>query len=1102
MSAEKIAILERQIDAYRCKGQWNVVKERAAKYRRKYFPTGSALESLALGDASLNVLLNQLQDPTPYDEAPHIDQLSPIYADKERAQEAVQHLETAVTRGLALARQKQREDAISALDNAVAAIESFQYAGASPPPMSKPPILGPDDDQWLKWVQQALFAHSMLALQLSQADAAHRSIQIYLKHLATTPATTYPKHKVAVLHAYLTSVLSSVPNPLNGIPPTTITTRLPLSVLTDVRAHLATYEKIVTTLLPFPRGEDVTEVEKGRYRRVERAYDWWVVAETCGGAEEPVGDQVERLYRLIETIYRGTRHTFHSMRLLRYLAHVFASLLTVFGDNMSSNEKTEAEATVETYLFFWDKHLTTTIELERKRRKEEILANADAPTTLQRIAPNGTFEQPRSPSPEEAPMKEFAKLALAVRRAASTPDIAVAEVEGEMVADAVGVLIAGVRICLCTVEGDEEKLRKAVRYAETAADILRDHGSTCKDLTSLSQKAYQFLGVAYGELGLEVRDSQERRQLQERAAECLRESVRLNESCWQAWYQLAMQYAELGEIADAIAAVNKSLQLKSNHIPSWNLLALLVSSRKELDQALKVCDMGWKECIGTVVRARQPTVIVPFAIVPEEGSRAPTPPELEGFTWDLVESGDKEDLMNLKLTQLTIETTKFGPKAGLETLQFLFVLYRKLFGNVGGSDEATKKAELGGLFPPNGDVRVNGVSEARAVPSAIRRLRGSTGSAASSSIPATPSSATLPALYRFRTYDLLISLWLAASSLYRELDQFDEARSSIEEAEKIADGLAKMDVRVKGAPGRVFRDHDVAAALQERARAGRGGKAGAAAAAKTKSGEEAVTAKWGPVDFGVRRVLADIAFEATLIRNAIYKFQRKPLPADKFMNYLSPAARLEAEHRLRRQQKSAIPLSPSNASLASTTTFLTSATVPIGRGTTPPPSHYSDRGSPAPGGGSTTSGSISGNPDNTLTVATAAFPDSASSAITLTTLIDDLFAVTLLDDDHLPSRVHLGILYHATGNLPLAEHWLERACKNSKARGGGGGKSGIGSCFGGATAVWGWECWRWLGRVMKETGRGVQAKECMYFAVGMERVCPVRGFECLRRVVD
>lgn len=209
------------------------------------------------------------------------------------------------------------------------------------------------------------------------------------------------------------------------------------------------------------------------------------------------------------------------------------------------------------------------------------------------------------------------------------------------------------------------------------------------------------------------------------------------------------------------------------------------------------------------------------------------------------------------------------------------------------------------------------------------------------------------------------------------------------------------------------------------------------------------------------------------MRHALYKQQTTVKPVDRYFRYLSPTARIEAEHQLRRERKSAFHSSPSRESLASTTTFMTSATNPQ--------PNASDRGTPQP-----------------------AVPEMPPPPppITLPSLIDDFFNVTILDFDHLPSRVHLGTLYHEKGDLALAEHWLERACKGSKGRGAGGGKGGISTCYGGSTAVWGWEGWRWLGRVLRESGRLVQAKECVYFAVSVEKASSVRGFECLRRSVE
>lgn len=68
------------------------------------------------------------------------------------------------------------------------------------------------------------------------------------------------------------------------------------------------------------------------------------------------------------------------------------------------------------------------------------------------------------PSPEVLSFAESAKLALAVRRASTAADtIPVTQMDGETIADAVGVFIAGVRICLLNSEGDEDQVFSFLR---------------------------------------------------------------------------------------------------------------------------------------------------------------------------------------------------------------------------------------------------------------------------------------------------------------------------------------------------------------------------------------------------------------------------------------------------------------------------------------------------------------------------------------------------------------------------------------------------------------------------------------------------------------
>ena len=247
-----------------------------------------------------------------------------------------------------------------------------------------------------------------------------------------------------------------------------------------------------------------------------------------------------------------------------------------------------------------------------------------------------------------------------------------------------------------------------------------------------------------------------------------------------------------------------------------------------------------------------------------------------------------------------------------------------------------------------------------------------------------------------------------------------------------------------------------------------------------------------------------------MVRDGIYRRQNRPTPVDRFMKYLSPAARIEAEHRARRRRKAAFRTSPSNASIASINTFLTSTTATAvihhyPRGITPIPEQAERAASPSTAGGTSSNPGapvLQSTPSPTTPTAQAApGSDPSQTLVTLPSLISSFFNITLLDDDHLPTRVHLGKLYMESGDTALAEHWLERACKGSKGRGSGGGKTGAGTCYGGVSAAWGWEGWRELGKVLSGTGRKAQAKECVYFAVSLERASPVRGLECLRRLV-
>ncbi|KAJ3078784.1 hypothetical protein HK102_004244 [Quaeritorhiza haematococci] len=381
-------------------------------------------------------------------------------------------------KGLAHLRLKEDNLAEEALGVGVKAIQSYVPTGGRS--ISSSLAAGnkrPDQDQWLRWAEVVLYQYSMLALRMGYKDKAMLAMKNYLRMLSPTPVEYCTTHKVSIIQQYFRQLLLTVsstsplttltplshwwnspsyeqgnfthtpmdPPPLSGIPPgRPFSRRLPSDIQEELHRYLSMYEKAVTYLLPFPRGCDMQPLEVERHQRVKRAYDWWVLLETCSSSDEQLGDRIERHTRLIQTLYRGTRHTFHSLRLLRYLSHTFCSLIALSGDTMCRNDKAEGLKVVESYVKLYEKHLKEAVDAEVKRRKEQRIVEE------RRMSRSGTTPVAAGAPPPAQPLSGGGE--------DEARTIAIEDVQGERVADAVGVLIAGVRMLLMTVEGEEEKV--------------------------------------------------------------------------------------------------------------------------------------------------------------------------------------------------------------------------------------------------------------------------------------------------------------------------------------------------------------------------------------------------------------------------------------------------------------------------------------------------------------------------------------------------------------------------------------------------------------------------------------------------------------------
>ncbi|KAI8866118.1 TPR-like protein [Ramicandelaber brevisporus] len=109
---------------------------------------------------------------------------------------------------------------------------------------------------------------------------------------------------------------------------------------------------------------------------------------------------------------------------------------------------------------------------------------------------------------------------------------------------------------------------------------------------ALHAQALQFLAAGSGAVAMHTSNPEIRRVNQSFSLETFAKAAELSSDNAELHYQYALQLAEGRETLQAIAMVKRALQLNNKHLPSFNLLALLLSSQQDLQGALKACAIG------------------------------------------------------------------------------------------------------------------------------------------------------------------------------------------------------------------------------------------------------------------------------------------------------------------------------------------------------------------------------------------------------------------------------------------------------------------------------------------------------------------------------
>ncbi|KAG0217063.1 hypothetical protein BGX33_011588 [Mortierella sp. NVP41] len=387
--------------------------------------------------------------------------------------------------------------------------------------------------------------------------------------------------------------------------------------------------------------------------------------------------------------------------------------------------------------------------------------------------------------------------------------------------DIATVMIAGSRL----YSKELGKPIEAVKCATGALDNIHQFLQNHEEVIDLLNNAYQCQGIAYGLQAASTHEPHQRPHMYAKAVESLENAIKVAPEAYDSQYLLALQYAEMREIAKAILTVKQSIGLNSSHIPSWHLLALLLSSQKDYERALNICAVGLKE---------------------SEWDLAQT----DGFSASQL---DGEDYLALRVTQAVLQDQVHGPEAGLEHEEALFSLYTRVFAlepssmgeslydiqNIRRQDHSDLEVTLSVSPVVNGTISGGGGGRARSGSILSSRSRNGGGSdigstvgvssntldvpkanyasSITSSIGSSPNKrgripppaaaagvnqATLgrsllslpPAVQRpttksvmrtARANKVLVTLWLMSASAFRRLGRMDDAQKAIEEAERV-----------------------------------------------------------------------------------------------------------------------------------------------------------------------------------------------------------------------------------------------------------------------------------------------------------------------------
>ncbi|CAI2165960.1 1376_t:CDS:10 [Funneliformis geosporum] len=604
-------------------------------------------------------------------------------------------------------------------------------------------------DQLWDWSEEALYHAPLLKLRLGDTSGALQAFRTYQLY-TTLWGDKFRIKKRAIVYKYFIKLLSRIYQEGTYVPPSA--------------TSLDTSEQS-TVYTPHTFRIELTELHS-LYENILYQITTFPKAGEINSRMLEMVDQVmsdwavlgggtaAEMRGLIEMLHRVTHKTFQSPRILRHLINT----LIIYGDYE------EAELALNAYIALVERAKKTKIEDIEKQMHYSLTEHE-----------NGVSHDLKLNSYVE-PSEQV-----------------------------ILILISGSDLMAKYMN----KAHSTLEIAQKAVNWYENDNSLDDD--DLLARAWRCVGVGYSLLATEETDPGKRPELHSKAIEALKISISLDSEAFETHYQLSLEYAMTRDINQAIISVRQALTLDSS-MSCWHLLVLLFSSQKDIQGALKACEVAIKESDWDTA---DPTV--------------------DYSTLSVIGNDDGNEFLSFKLTQNALQELSSGTEVAIQNFDKLFMLYGKVFpdyniitspnGSIYDATSltitaATVKPPVGnnsvksftstdkkeGYISTEGSIYSVGHKDTLDVPKTnYAPSIASSRNSASSGLRRSPTStivgaaklvnqSTTPALQvttlktrqrRQRAAKALTDLWLSSASTFRRLGNFEEAQKTIENAEEV-----------------------------------------------------------------------------------------------------------------------------------------------------------------------------------------------------------------------------------------------------------------------------------------------------------------------------